>query len=994
MKRFNHLLLILLFLAIGWTNNAYSAINVTIPKTFGCDTLLWTGNWEQINGVLQNVNQQLIKSKADGDISSVAYLEALYGHTLEALGLYSLASELYQKSVDDFAKILTPDNDDMYAAAMTQIALAEIGEKLGNSTDFVREVSLSGLDKMPKWDKELSGTIDQDGLLAYNKLLYSLYVIEKSCGIMEQLASDFQDAIDHYLEAEKALHDVFDDSARTIEYANLFLRIGECYESVNDYREAITAYEKALSSLEATIGSNTIAYAEVLYKLAYIYYRLNDNDKAWAIVDQINDIVEGKGGGFKSHPVMADCFELMGFMRLNEINDISLDDAAQLFSLLDEASQSFDLTCKARELSFGENSLAYKNALLIRLIPDLLQLKDLDKCEQTVIDMLNEDQVLEASKGILFVLFWNKFLDDIHLTKNEPDKVIEDESFIISLIDAASKGQTTVSPETERDYYVNFGRAYIMKNDLQNAIANYAKVIDLYRDEIRNNFAFLEEEQRASFWAGQQTRFNSIVQLNKLGTNQANLGNLLYDAILLQKGLLLQASQNLSRVVWQSGNGDLQQKFTRLRLLKQSKGHSPEEVKALNDEVMSQAAKYGNFLDFVDVGWQDVAQSLGPHDVAIEFVTSVMPDGSTSYSAEVLRQGTSAVKHIHLFDVEYRSTELQCEPGKFNEFVSNNVWTTDLLRELRPGDHVWFSPAGELCSLGIEYLNLADGKRINEVYDMHRLTSTRELAMGHGSTIMSGQLFASGGVNCTLYGGLNYNSDFDDIKLLAMANVSERRGIETAASDKIKDIRWRYLPGTKTEVENISKILANTGANVTTLTGNDGIEETFKTLTDRNGILHIATHGFYSQAADDAMMGTGLVMSGANVISKQHDSTLDDGFLLASEIANTNINGMRLVVLSACNSGVGRVTGEGVFGLQRGFKQAGAQSILMSLWEIDDTATQFMMQTFYQALAEGLSPTASLHKAQESIRTKTFNRGGTTINGSDPTIWASFVILD
>ena len=105
------------------------------------------------------------------------------------------------------------------------------------------------------------------------------------------------------------------------------------------------------------------------------------------------------------------------------------------------------------------------------------------------------------------------------------------------------------------------------------------------------------------------------------------------------------------------------------------------------------------------------------------------------------------------------------------------------------------------------------------------------------------------------------------------------------------------------------------------------------------------------------MIRTDLMFAGANnaFINKVGDTGLDDGILTAKEICNLNLQNVNLVVLSACKSGLGEVSRDGVYGLQRAFKKTGVKSIVMSLWAIDDSVTQDFMVYFYKGLASGLS---------------------------------------
>ena len=187
-----------------------------------------------------------------------------------------------------------------------------------------------------------------------------------------------------------------------------------------------------------------------------------------------------------------------------------------------------------------------------------------------------------------------------------------------------------------------------------------------------------------------------------------------------------------------------------------------------------------------------------------------------------------------------------------------------------------------------------------------------------------------------------------------------------------------------------------------------GIEENFKALSGKkNSIVHIATHGFsfnekhegrkilssvlgdsWTVSVSDANLNySGLLFSGANNIlnGRVLPPKVENGILTSREISMLDLRGADMIVLSACETGLGDIKEDGVFGLQRGFKKAGAQTILMSLWSVNDRATQMMMTSFYQALMEGNSRHAAFKEAQEKVRAAGFTA---------PFYWASFIMLD
>ena len=121
---------------------------------------------------------------------------------------------------------------------------------------------------------------------------------------------------------------------------------------------------------------------------------------------------------------------------------------------------------------------------------------------------------------------------------------------------------------------------------------------------------------------------------------------------------------------------------------------------------------------------------------------------------------------------------------------------------------------------------------------------------------------------------------------------------------------------------------------------------------------------------DKALTRSGLLFAGANnaLTGKKLPHGVDDGILTANEISQLDFRDMDLVVLSACQTGLGEIKGDGVFGLQRGFKKAGAKSIMMSLWKVDDEATRLLMTQFYKNLTSGMSKHESLKQAQKYLR--------------------------
>ena len=216
---------------------------------------------------------------------------------------------------------------------------------------------------------------------------------------------------------------------------------------------------------------------------------------------------------------------------------------------------------------------------------------------------------------------------------------------------------------------------------------------------------------------------------------------------------------------------------------------------------------------------------------------------------------------------------------------------------------------------------------------------------------------------------------------------------------------WDLLPSTKDEIMNISDLLSAKGIKTQTITQNSANEESFKSMSgNAPDIIHVASHGFYYQSIEDvtssffsrlnsytqkdySLLFGGLLFAGANNAwtGKEVTKDIEDGILTADEISRLDLEGNKLLVLSACDTGLGDIDNiDGVLGLQRGFKKAGAGTILMSLWKVPDEETNILMRSFYEHYISGESPNMSLRQAQDVLIQM----------GKSPYYWAGFVVLD
>lgn len=528
---------------------------------------------------------------------------------------------------------------------------------------------------------------------------------------------------------------------------------------------------------------------------------------------------------------------------------------------------------------------------------------------------------------------------------------------------------------------------------------------------ISQTFSFTSTEERKNFWSYFEYHFPLLNFLAYQSGNNDLYGQI-YDNILVAKGLLLRTANSLRDQILNTGsNGDIAKYEHLLQLRKLLPSLNQDEATAVMSEIekidKELTVKFNSYADFTNssgITWRNVQEHLNADEIAIEFYN--IPevswhddgkdlDGEYRYCAVTLRKGYDK-PHIIPLITDERLNSVAQEDYYETDSIYNLIWKP-LAEELHDIENIYFSADRELHKIGIEYAPLSDGSNIADKYRLYRLSSTRVLAENKTTSKKE---------SAVLYGGLRYDLNRDD--LIAESRTGDYHPIGASRAFTAENSRYgvKFLPGTLKEVTEISQSFHATPRVITDISGT---EESFKSLAGSAiDIIHLATHGFFwtSEDAekrnyvtflnqgnntfgeDKALMRSGLFFSGANIGLKGETlpDDVEDGVLTALELSNMNLGNVDMVVMSACESGLGETSGEGVFGLQRGFKLAGANTLLMSLWKVDDTATQKLMTEFYKHYLSGKTKQESLHLAQESLRNSS--------DYSDPQYWAAFILLD
>ncbi len=528
--------------------------------------------------------------------------------------------------------------------------------------------------------------------------------------------------------------------------------------------------------------------------------------------------------------------------------------------------------------------------------------------------------------------------------------------------------------------------------------------------------SILTEKQREQYWKDMQEDFertypNFVYRFYK---KNLKLSPFAYDNELFTKGLLLTSSDAVRRSVLSSGDTVLIAQWEELTALRQAIKAMQERMTDIEriDEYEQRAeelekiitvnsAAYRENMQQWSITWDSVRKALKPKQVAIEYMSAPINEDSTMYCALLLRDTCSQPILIPLFEQKevdtllYTSTKDSVEIRKTYTYInhgkalSDRIWS-NVKPYLNAGDTVYFSATGVLHQIAIENLWCDSTHTMADMYTMVRLSSTRELAIERESIQNE---------TATLYGGIYYSAEAQ-----TMVDVHKKQKFNADTQDKFLAYNQTRgglahanpLTATQYEISATEAILKDKHFHVEVLSGHMANEESFKHLSgQKQNILHIATHGFYTPDStfQNPLERCGLLFAGANILIdgniqqlRNIDKNVEDGLVTAKDISLMDLRGADIVVLSACETGLGDVTGEGVFGLQRAFKMAGAQTLIMSLWQVHDLSTQILMTAFYKHWIEkGESKHQAFRAAQQEVRNSGFD---------SPYYWAGFILLD
>ncbi|MFH1146747.1 MAG: tetratricopeptide repeat protein [Pseudomonadota bacterium] len=811
---------------------------------------------------------------------------------------------------------------------------------------------------------------------------------------------------------EKALGSEHPDTAQSLN------NLAELYISLGDYGKAEPLLKRSLAIYEKILGPEHPDTAKSLYSLAELYISLGDYAKAEPLLKRALAINEKALG--PEHPDTAK----------------SLNSLAVLYRSVGDYAKAEPLYKRA---------LAIKEQVLGMEHPDTAQsLNNLAELYISLGDYGKAEPLLKRSLAI-----YEKILGAEH-----PDKAttINNLAALYTYLGDYSKAEPfykralaieeqVLGPDHPHtaDSLNNLATLYTsLGRDLE-ALAFVERAQGIDRKRIEQILGFAAEAQQTNFLATREHYLYSYFSLlrQRFPDNPTAIKNAL-DVWLARKGILLEAQKRIQDVLAAGDNPQAQEIFAELIEIRQQLARlvlgvpgkeGPEAYQKRIADLTSRKEILEGQLSRLS---QTFAQQRKTRIATTATVTSALPKGAiliemariedfdfktikwgaSRYLAFVLSPGKDP--DVSLVDLG-EADILDQKAASFKKSLGNRKTPPDVLAKqsndlyrliftpltsaLGKSRQIFLSPDGSLNLIPFEVLQDNEGRYLIETYTFHYVSAGRDIA-GFGMIKEKGQ-------KALLLG----DPDFD---LAAKLTTGEKERPLTR-SRQMQGLSFSRLPGTKEEVEAIAALIGHSVSD--TYTGETASESL---LMQRRSprILHLATHGFFlsdqdwSSLTDNKSRGititaketpfakkpvrienpflrSGLALAGANRSLAQEGVT--EGILTAEKILGLDLRGTDLVVLSACETGVGDVkNGEGVYGLRRAFTQAGAKSLVMSLWEVPDRETKELMVSFYKNLQAGkMNRAEALRQAALQQRQTVKSRYG----NDNPYYWGAFVFL-
>jgi CHAT domain-containing protein/tetratricopeptide (TPR) repeat protein len=918
-----------------------------------------------------------------------------YAFTLNALGLFYASTNRYTLSKELLLNALSVREKKLgktsgaYAVTLNNLGLlySNMGNYEAAELNYTEAFTII---------KKVFGTNHNLYITALNNL-----------GFLYKDIGKFEASEKYLLEALSILKNKSGEESN--DYGLCQNNLGLLYLQTGNYTKAEKLFINASEIFKKNYGEQNVKYALMLNNLSVFYLKMGNFSKAETT--------------------------LLAAINIYENNDIesSLSDYALAANNLGFVWEQYELFTEAEKM-YTSAAKIYKavagaeNPFYATCISNLARFYASRKQKQKAEELFKE--VLNIRKKTLplnhpdYALALNN-LGAVYLDNGKTDSA----EWVIQ--EAANIFKTNFGithPEYTTSLY-NLCYLYYINNrfaNWQNIIDSIADVESKTKKTLLNSFTENEKE----IYLTQKNYFHSVFQSMLFHFKSDKTKNL-YQNIAANQEWLLKGKQLLNNLAATSNNQDVialfndWQKASVMYAKAIQLSQDVKEKNGLNEDSLLQKTELlekkliealpsvQQTLKNNNIYFSAITKKLNTDDVVIHwtfynYCNKNLWTDSIIYAAYISKSTDTAPKLITVFEEKQLQALLKKYHGgtgrssikrdattseTVDQDLYNLIWKP-LLPYIKDAKKIYNLPSGLLHKVSFNALSDSNNHQLMDYQEIHQLLSIDELLNPIPVTQKNKTI--------ALFGGANYETS-NATTTTEGSGTPVFRGTEKLPPSNTS---FNYLAGTEKEVIAVANSADKVFWKVHSFTGTNANEENLKKLNGHNApqILHIATHGFYFphksnpaelvnykttndiEAKDFPLLRSGIVLSGANNYWNK-DTLLynkEDGIVTAQEISNINFFNTDLVVLSACETALGDITGtEGVYGLQRAFKMAGVKKILMSLWEVPDEETSELMQLFYTNIFNGDSYYIAFQKAQLRLKAKYKN----------PSKWAGFVLV-
>ena len=794
--------------------------------------------------------------------------------------------------------------------------------------------------------------------------------------------------------------------------------IAHLHSELGQFEKALTMNEQALKIRRKVFGENDPNVAISLNNLAQLYFEMGQFEKALPFQEQALLILKKYYGDM--HPDVG----------------TSLNNLAQLY---------LELGQNEKALAMNELALGIRKKVLGENHPDVAM--SLNNLSYLYLEMGQYDKALPLNEQALKI-YKNSLGEDHPNVAKSLNNLANIYSQIgqykkaFSLNEKALKIQKKAFGENHADVassMSNLGQLYSEMGQFQKALPLYEQSLAIENKQLTKILPSLTEEQKMNFlklYESSYAIYDALVldyHQNKSESKKYSLNNsLLLGNVTMRSNELMRKSilNSDDRILIENFENwiGLKRQYWNTQLLSleevKSKGIN---LKALEDSIefkerslSLRSQLFQTEQEKLQLNYETLKSKLAKDEVFVMFHSFDYFHGkswtdSVQYAAYIIRSDQKEPVFIKLFE------QAQLDSLMLSEDVSsmmsnlykpsdstlyNLVWKS-IAGYLGDAKKVFIVPSGLLNKLAFAAIGDGTGHVLSDTYEIHQLLNAQDFVYPNNSIVFTNEDKQTS-TSIAMFGGINFET--------ATKTVTDQDSVYYSSLSLLsKDLNrlssFRYLPATQKELEGIQRQFNQNNKTTLSYSGTEATEASLRLLEGDKApkILHIATHGYFAPdpkedrnkkqlhiiglknrytASDNPLLRSGLILSGSNA-SWKGAATLpgeEDGILTAQEVSNLNLLNTQLVVLSACETGLGDIQGrEGVFGLQRAFRMAGAKYLLLSLWRIPDEETSEYMQLFYSELLKQNDITKSFKFTQNSMRQKYPN---------SPLKWAGMVLVE